>query len=79
MSNIISVSISSQQALFLDETGISPSKLLQDCINNAIESQKISQQNVIILKSRIEDLLKVIYKQRDYIENKGLMDEFSKL
>jgi len=79
MSTIISVSITPQQKQFIDEMAISPSELLQDCINQQIESNKVSVKLLEELNRKIAVLREVIDKQRDFIESKGLMDDFIKL
>lgn len=76
MSNIISVSISKEQSDFIDEMDISPSKLLQDSINVAMENTKISQKVLDEFKRKILALQDTLNMQRTFIERKGLMDDF---
>ena len=76
MSNIISVSISSEQQMFLDETKTSPSRLLQSKIDELIESHKVSRTLVMEKERKIAFLQQTIDKQRNFIEAKGLMPEF---
>lgn len=78
MSNIISVSLGKNHLEFLRDSGISPSALLQNSINQLIESDKVSTQVVKDLKANILRLREMIFKQGDFIDRKGLMDEFMK-
>jgi len=76
MQVIKSVSISQQQAQFIEEMEISASDLLQRSINDIIESSKVSAKQVQELNRKIVILQETIGKQRDFIEAKGLMDAF---
>lgn len=79
MSNIISVSLSNEQATFLQEMDLSPSKMLQGAIDNAIDSHKVGAKQVQELNRRIGFLQETIEKQRVFIEEQGLMDKFLKI
>ena len=78
MANIISVSLSQEQINFLDEMDLSPSKMLQGAIDQAIESAKVSAKQVAERDRKILFLQETINKQRLFIESKNLMDEFIK-
>lgn len=79
MANIISVSITQEQETFVQDMKLSPSKMLQGCINELMESQRVNQKVVDELKLRIKNFQEVVNKQRDFIESRGLMDEFFKI
>jgi glucose-6-phosphate 1-dehydrogenase len=79
MSNIISVSLTTEQAVFLQEMELSPSKMLQSAIQDAIESHKVSAKQVEELNRRIVFLQGTIDKQRNFIETQNLMDKFINL
>jgi len=76
MSNIISVSITSEQASFIEEMDLSPSKLLQARIDEIQESNKVNVKQIQDRERKIAFLMETINKQRDFIEAKGLMNEF---
>lgn len=76
MANIISVSITSEQAEFLQEMDLSPSKLLQSRIDEILESNKVNVRQIQEKERKIAFLMETINKQRDFIEAKGLMNEF---
>ena len=76
MANIISVSITSEQAEFLQEMDLSPSKLLQSRIDEILESNKVNVRQIQEKERKISFLMETINKQRDFIEAKGLMNEF---
>jgi hypothetical protein len=76
MSNILSVSLSNDQITFIDEMGLSPSKLLQSKIEETIENYKVTAEELKKQQHKINFLMETINKQRDFIEAKGLMNEF---
>jgi len=76
MANILSVSISTEQQMFLNEMGLSPSALLQKAIDECIESYKVTAEELKKQQHKINFLMETINKQRDFIEAKGLMNEF---
>jgi hypothetical protein len=82
MTKILTVSISDEQDKAMKEMNLSASKLLQMAIE-----EKINQFNLGLdfAKSRTQELEKnlenwrnIVHKQRTYIENKGLLDDFIK-
>lgn len=62
------------QKNFLIENRISPTRLLQKAINEAIENQKMFRAENI--SEKIASWRKVTYQYRDFLEKKGLLDEF---
>jgi hypothetical protein len=78
MSNIISCSISEEQKKFIEEMGLSPSELLQNSINEEINSLRVSQTIIKDLNRKIRSLIDTIDKQRKFIESKKLIEEFLK-
>lgn len=71
-----SVSISEEEALFVEENEISLSNLLQASIQNIRENFRISDKFVKELQSKVARLQETIEKQRNFIEAQGLMDKF---
>lgn len=78
MANIISVSLSKEQKEFLDEMGLSASALLQRSINDAIDSQRISQKLVKDLQNNIMRLQETLKKYGTFIEEQHLTDSWLK-
>lgn len=76
MAVIISVSLEPKHKEFLDEMKVSPSALLQDSINDKIESYRVSRIALDQLKDRIASLQETITKMGTFIEKKGLFDEY---
>lgn len=79
MAVILSVSIDSKQKAFLEEIKVSPSALLQRCINELMQNTEISKEYVQKLQSRMSMLQETITKQGEFINNKGLWEEYMKL
>lgn len=78
MSNILSVSIKDEQAIFINEMNLSPSALLQSKIDECIESYKVTKQELEKQSRKIAFLQETINKQRNFIESKNLMLDFLK-
>jgi len=76
MAVIISVSLNQIHKDFLDEMKVSPSALLRDCINDKIESFKVSRIAIDQLQSRISSLQETITKMGTFIEKHGLFNEY---
>jgi hypothetical protein len=79
MTFILSVSISEQQKAFIDENQVSPSAVLQEGLNQMIESFKVSAVQLQELRRKIDFLQKTIDKQRNFIESKNLMEDYVKI
>jgi phage-related protein len=82
MAKIITVSINEKQDEALKTMGLSASKLLQDAIDDKIEQFNLgmdfSQKRTDELQKKLDEWKKIVYRQRDYLENKGLLDDFIK-
>lgn len=76
MNTVKSVSISNEQAQFCDDMDLSCSKLLQDAIETAKENFRISDKFVQELQRKISFLQNTIDKQRNFIEDNNLMEQF---
>lgn len=76
MAKMLSVTITEEQGEFIKEHDISPSYILQGAIENIRETSKISEKFVQELQRKISFLQGTIDKQRNFIEAKGLIDEF---
>ena len=76
MQVIKSVSISQEQAQFVEQMDISCSELLQRSINDIMESSKVSQKALREVQDKVIRLQGTLDKQRDFIEAQGLMDKF---
>jgi len=74
------LTISEEQERFLKETGFSASKLLQQAINSLMESTNEGDLKQLIQhkQNKITSLIETIAKQRDFIENQGLLTEYLK-
>lgn len=76
MAQIIkSISISREEDEFLTKNNISPSKLIQNKVREMINFQLEKAQSPELLK-KIQRLAETIQKQADFINEKGLLDEF---
>jgi hypothetical protein len=73
---ITTISYSTEVEQYIRENGLKPSKIVQDFVKTAIESEKVSVKAMQDVNRRILALQETINKQRNYIESKGLMDEF---
>ena len=73
---ITTISIPNDMALFCSEKGIKLSKITQDAIQNIMEADKVNSKFVLEQTRKIEALQGTINKQRDFIESKGLMEQF---
>lgn len=80
MTNILSVSISNEQAQFLRETGFSASKLLQQAINSLMETTNEGDLKQLLnhKQNKIASLLETVTNQRDFMEKQGLLNEYLK-
>jgi len=76
MAKMLSVTIPEEQAVFISENEISPSKILQAKIEEIRETSKISQGFITELQRKISFLSATIEKQRVFIEENDLMDKF---
>jgi hypothetical protein len=73
----LTISIPEYQALFLDENpDFSPSKLLQSKLNELMETSKDWTEQIKAANAKTLRVIETLNKQRDFIEAKGLMDEF---
>lgn len=75
---IISCSVTKEQKKFIDETTFKPSKILQQAINALMEDyHKTDLKGLLdIQKKRTAGISQTLNKMRDFIEQKGLMDDF---
>lgn len=73
---IISASITPEQEEFLLRTGCSPSKLLQEAIENRIEIYKKHTGNEIQLLKKIEILGFMVQDYSNYVELIGKYEDF---
>ena len=77
MANIITtISYSSEIEQFIRENNLKPSKIVQEKVMEMIESAKVSNKMIQELNRKIAFLQQTIEKQRNFIEAKGLMDDF---
>lgn len=75
---IISVSITKEQAEWLDMVGLSASEIIQEGILNKMEIYNKVNQEKTKLIANIDGLQKIINERITYLEEKGLNDEFNK-
>ena len=75
---IISVSITKEQAKWLDMSGFGGSELIQDAINEKIELYNKFNQETVKLTNNILSLQKEISVMCEYIELQGKFDEYRK-
>jgi hypothetical protein len=73
---IISVSITKEQAEWLDLTKESPSEYLQREIATRMQLWNTQHQEIDKYKQNIESLQKLLSERTDFLEEKGLIDEF---
>lgn len=75
---IISVSISKLEDEFMAENNISPTRLIRNKVQEMIEFQRNRGSPDLIkeLNNKIENWKEIAEKQRDFITEKGLIDEF---
>jgi hypothetical protein len=76
----ILVSISQKQAQFLKETGFKPSRLLQQAIEELMNATNPGDLKDILRfqKQKINILTETMLKQKAFIEQKGLLQEYIK-
>lgn len=73
----ICCTVSAEQRKFLDDNpDLSASAILQRGIEENIENSRVSAKKLQELTRRIEFLQSTVSRQRDFLEAKGLMDEF---
>jgi len=74
--------VSDEQAKALDEMKLSPSKLLQKKIDELTEQYNLgydmNKERIDELFKNIESFKKIMYKQRDYMEKRGILEDFIK-
>lgn len=75
---IISVSITKEQAEWLDKVQFSASEIIQEGILHKMELYNQYNQEKAKLIGNIEGLQKILAERSTYLEEKGLMDEFIK-
>jgi hypothetical protein len=73
---ITTISYSTEVEQYIRENGIKPSKIVQDFVKNAMESEKVSVKAIQDREKKIMFLNETINRQRDFIESQGLMDKF---
>jgi hypothetical protein len=76
MSTIISVSISAEQLAFCKEMDLSPSDLLQSSINSNMDNARASEKTIREQFRRIGSLQTLLLKANNFIEAKGLTEDF---
>ena len=76
MSTTKCISITKEQEDFLNEKEIPLSKLVQFAIEEKMASSKLSDTEIKEFTRRIEALQLTIAKQREFIEQKDLMNEY---
>lgn len=76
MARMFSVTCPEEQYLFIQEKEISPSSIFQTAIQQIMDASKISEEFVKELQDKITRMMATIDQQRNFIEEKELMDEF---
>ena len=76
MAVIISVSLTQEQKTFLDEMELSASSLLQSCIMDKIESNKVNARVVRDMQNRVNAIRENLEKMSKFINDQGLMDKW---
>jgi hypothetical protein len=76
MTKMFSVTCPNDMGVFIEEKELSPSSIFQTAVQQIMDSCKISEEFVKELQRRIEGLSSTLNKQREFIEEKGLMDDF---
>jgi hypothetical protein len=74
--HLVTCSITKEQSGAIEELNLSPSALLQNAIDEKIENYKVSKEQIKQYERKIVSLHETLDKQRDFIEAKGLMQEF---
>jgi hypothetical protein len=74
--HLVTCSITKEQSNAVEELKLSPSALLQGAIEEKIENYKISKEQIKEYERKIEVLRSTLDKQRDFIEARGLMNDF---
>ena len=77
MANIVTVNLTEADKKFLDENkDLSPTKLLRDKIEEVRQDYKIDPSTIKELNRKIKTWAMLADKQRQYIEGKGLIEDF---
>lgn len=76
MTKMYSVTCPDDMGEFISDKNVSPSSIFQGAVQNLIETSKISEAFVKELQRKITGLQDTLSKQRDFIEQNGLMDKF---
>lgn len=76
----IAVTISNKQAQFLKETGFKPSRILQQAIEELMGTSNDGDLKSILKyqKEKVKQLLETVQKQKAFIEQKNLLEEYIK-
>jgi len=81
---VISVSITEEQDKFCAENDIKPSAILQNELNKLMESKlspeflKQLQEEKLIIESNLNKWKDLFYSTKDWIEKRGLYEEYNK-
>jgi hypothetical protein len=79
VSKVVAVSLPQEYITFLDENPLySPSKLLQSKLNDLMISSKDFIEQLKHEKEKNIRIMITLNKQIDFINSKGLMEEFAK-
>ena len=76
MAIIVSASVTHEQKAFMERLNISPSKLLQNAIDEFRDKGKTYEQENSLLNEKLQFFIKRSEKLQEFIERKGLDNEF---
>lgn len=76
--NIRSITLSDAENAFVDENKISPTAVIRTKVQELMEFRNIKPEYVQELQKKLDNWVKLANEQRDWIEKKGLLDEFLK-
>lgn len=72
MTHIISVSLSDSEYKFMKESGLSPSKVLQDALTY------LDSENITSMLKHNREIREIKQRLINFINDKGLLEEYSK-
>lgn len=76
MAQIIkTISVSKEEDVFMTENKVSPTRIIRNKLQEMMEFAKNGEQNAELLR-KLNNWKETTEKYRDFLEKKGLIDEF---
>lgn len=75
---IKSFSLSDEENAFVEENKLSPTAIIRTKVQELMEFRRVSPEYVQELQRKLNNWIKIGNDQREFIERKGILDEFLK-